>query len=91
MNFKTANLDFVATYINTLVTSNGIATVRGSGTLNGLEGYGFLTTGLNTQSGGPTIRFQIKDSLNTIIYDSQPGAPDDSLPTISVTGQVVVH
>ncbi|MBI3386014.1 PKD domain-containing protein [Candidatus Gottesmanbacteria bacterium] len=91
MNFKTANLTFDATSISTLVTASGAATVRGSGTLNSSGGYTFLATGLDSNSGGPTIRFQIKDSSNAVVYDSQPGAADDATPTTAVTGHVVVH
>lgn len=91
MSFKAANLDFVSTSINSLVTSGGIATLHGSGTLNGSDGYTFLVTGLDSQSGGPAIRFQIKDSSNVVIYDSQLSMPDDATPTTAVTGQVVVH
>ncbi|HSW87848.1 MAG TPA: PKD domain-containing protein [Candidatus Saccharimonadales bacterium] len=91
MSFKSANVNFVATAINSLVTSNGMATVTGSGTVNGNSGYTFFATGLNSSQGGPDIRFQIKDSSNNVIYDSQPGAPITSIPTTSVTGNIVVH
>lgn len=92
MNFKSSRLDFTSISIDSLVTSNGMATVRGSGTLNGNSGYTFLVTGIDSsQTGGQTIRFQIKDSSNNVVYDTQPGASDIASPTTSVTGQIIVH
>lgn len=92
MNYKTAQLDFVSTSISSLVTSNGMATVRGNGTLNGAPGYIFLVTGIDSgQTGGQAIRFQIKDSSNAVVYDSQPGSSDTAIPLTLVTGQIIVH
>ena len=93
MNFKVANLDFVATSIDSLVTAFGKATLRGSGTINDSGNYTFLVTGIDGgQAGGlDTVRFQIKDSSGIVIYDSQLGAPDTIDPTAVVTGQIVVH
>ncbi len=89
MNFKAANLEFDSTSLTVLVTSDGQATLRGTGTINGSGNYNFLVTGLDgTQD---AIRFQIKDQSETVIYDSQLGSPDTSTPTTSVTGQVIIH
>lgn len=89
MNFRAANLEFDATTLTALVISNGQATLRGTGTVNGSGNYNFLVTGLD----GPqdAVRFQIKDQLGTVIYDSQLGAVDTATPTASVTGQIIVH
>lgn len=93
MSFKLANLDFKSNTTNLLVTANGKATLRGTGTINGAGNYSYLITGLDSlQNGGQgTIRFQIKDQLGNLIYDTQPGATDTANPTTSVTGQVIVH
>lgn len=92
MSFKPANLNFIATSISSLVTANGQATLRGSGTLNGTNGYTFLATGIDShQTGGQTVRFQIKDSSNVVVYDSQPGASDTTDPITSITGRIIVH
>lgn len=92
VTIKETGFDFSSSIISSLVTANGKATLRGSGTLNGSPGYSFLITGIDSsQTGGQTIRIQIRDSSDTIIYDSQPNVSDDSDPTTSVTGRVIVH
>lgn len=92
LSIKNLNFDFDAISISSLVTASGKATLRGSGTLNGASGYTFLTTGIDSSlTGGQTIRFQIKDSSNNVVYDAQPGAPDTADPTTSVTGHIIVH
>jgi large repetitive protein len=87
MNFPAANLKFVATSISTLVIANGKATLQGSGTVNGTSGYTFSAVGMQNSY----IRFQIKDSSGTVVYDTQPGAALTTDPTTSVTGQVIIH
>ncbi len=89
MNFGAANLTFNATTISTLVISNGMATLTGTGTINGSGSYNFLVTGVN--SGG--IRIQITDpsNNNNVIYDTQPGASATATPTTSVNGMVIVN
>ncbi|MBI2405521.1 PKD domain-containing protein [Candidatus Microgenomates bacterium] len=89
MNFKVANLEFNSTSLTALVISDGQATLRGTGTVNGSGNYNFLVTGLD----GPqdAIRIQIKDQSGTVLYDSQLGAADTATPTASVTGQIIVH
>ncbi len=88
LDFNAANLHFNATSVTSLVISNGMATLQGTGTLTGQTGtYNFLVTGVN--NGG--IRIQITDFSNNLIYDTQPGDPITATPTTSVTGHVVVH
>jgi PKD repeat protein len=89
MNFQDANLLFNATSVSSLVIANGMATLTGSGTINGAGSYTFLVTGVD--SGG--IRIQITDpgNNNNVIYDTQPAAAATATPTTSVTGHVVVH
>ena len=89
MNFRAATLKFDATTLTVLVTSNGQVTLRGTGTINGSGNYNFLVTGLDGLQ--EAVRFQIKDQLGTVIYDSQPGAVDTATPTASVTGQIIIH
>ncbi|MBI4080147.1 MAG: DUF1416 domain-containing protein [Candidatus Levybacteria bacterium] len=92
MDFKVGNLNFVATSYQYLVTTGAKATLKGSGTINGSGNYTFLATGIQGSNGGQDfIRFQIKDSSNTVIYDTQPGAADTSDPITPVTGHIVVH
>jgi hypothetical protein len=88
MDFNTANIHFNANYVNSLVISNGMATLTGTGTLNGgSQTDNFFVTGVD----GGGIRIQITDSSNNVVYDTQPGDPITATPTTSVTGQVIVH
>lgn len=90
MNFNAANLLFNATSVSSLVISNGMATLTGTGTINGgSQSYNFLVTGVN----GGGIRIQITDpsNNNNIIYDTQPEAAVSATPTTPVSGHVVVH
>src|SRR6266700_2780164 len=94
MDFKAANLDFASTSLSSLATSNGKAYLKGSGTLNGSSGYTFLETGIDgsVAGGNDLIRFQIKNSSGTVVYDSQPGAGDTDDPTtVDATGNIRVH
>lgn len=88
MSFDAANFDFNATTVTSLVVTNGIATLRGTGTLNGSGSYTFLVVGNNSAN---TVRIQIKDQSGTVVYDTQPGAPDTASPTVSVTGNIIAH
>jgi len=88
MNFSGANLQFNATTISSLVISNEIGTLTGTGNINGLGNYSFLVTGSENAN---TIRIQIKDSSNNVIYDTQSGALATATPTTSVTGHVLAH
>jgi hypothetical protein len=94
MDFKTASLDFASTSLSSLATSNGKAYLKGSGTLNGNSGYTFLASGIDgsVAGGNDLIRFQIKDSSNNVVYDSQPGVGDTTDPTtLDATGNIRVH
>ena len=88
MDFKAANLLFNATSISSLVISNNMATLTGTGTITGRSGtFNFLVTGVD----GGDIRIQITDSSNNVIYDTQPGDPATATPTTTVTGNVIAH
>jgi len=91
MNFKAANnFTFNATTISSLVVANSMATLTGTGTINGgSQTYNFLVVGVN----GGNIRVQITDPANNnaVIYDTQPGDPATATPTTSVTGNVIAH
>ncbi len=94
MNFKAASIDFASNSLSSLATSNGKAYLKGSGTVNGSGSYTFLASGIDGSvvGGNDLIRFQIKDSSNTVVYDSQPGAGDTADPTTSdATGNIRVH
>lgn len=90
MDFKTANFEFNAATISSFVISNGVGTLRGTGTITGRLGeYDFLVVG---KEGSDTIRIQIKDSYGNIIYDTQPGDLATATPSTPVTaGNVLTH
>jgi len=86
MDFNSANIHFNATNVDSLVISGDMATLQGSGELNGEGGYDYFVTGLN----GGGIRIQITDSASNIIYDTQLGDSISASPTTSVSGHIVV-
>jgi YVTN family beta-propeller protein len=88
MDFNAATFHFNATMVDSLVISNGMGTLRGTGTVNGSGTYTFLVTGSESAN---TIRIQIKDSLGSVKYDTQPGASDTATPSTLVTGNVLAH
>jgi len=88
MQFNAANLSFNATSVSSLVIANNVATLTGTGTINGAGNYSFLVTGID---GGP-IRIQITNQTNnTVTYDTQPGAVATAAPITTVTGRVIAH
>ncbi len=50
------------------VTNGNLAQLHGSGTVNGLDGYTFHVTALDNSP--DTVRVQIWDATNTIVYDN---------------------
>lgn len=90
MDFKTANFEFNAETISSFVISNGVGTLRGTGTITNRSGeYDFLVVG---KEGADMIRIQIKDSEGNVIYDTQLGDPATAIPATPVTaGNVLAH
>lgn len=94
MHFNNANIDFASTALTSLATASGKAYLKGTGTVNGTGVYNFLVTGIDGSvvGGNDLIRFQIKDSSNIVVYDSQPGAGDTTDPTtVDATGSIRIH
>lgn len=95
--FHIANFNFHSTIYEWLVVSGAKAQYKGSGTVNGVEGYKFLLTATDGQlSGGSGIdRFRIKiwNSTGTV-YDNVPDASDDiskANPQAIEGGSIVIH
>lgn len=78
-----------------LVISGAKAQYKGSGQLNGVDGYGFLLTATDGQlsgSGIDRIRIKIWDASGQLVYDNQLGAANGDDPTTGVTsGSIVIH
>jgi hypothetical protein len=84
--FKAADLDFNATGFSWLVVENShtIAYFRGTGEVNHVAGYDFLVSIID---GAPVdaVRIQISNhATGQVLYDLQPGAPDDAAPTLTL-------
>ena len=95
--FKTGGLSFSSTGYDWLVVSGGgKAKYKGSGTINGRGGYGFMLTAVDGgRGGGPdTFRIKIWDSVSgMVVYDNQMGRPDDDADagTALGGGSIVIH
>jgi hypothetical protein len=89
--FHAGNLNFSSTSYQWLVVSGtSKATYKGSGTVNGVAGYGFLLSAID----GLPDKFRIKiwQTGGTVIYDNQIGGADDAEPTTAITGgSIVIH
>ena len=70
------------------------AQYTGSGKVNGRGSYGFLLTvsdGRAAEGWVDKVRIKIWDKANgAVVYDSQPGAPDNANPTTVLRGSAVV-
>lgn len=88
LTFTAANLSFQSTSYQWLVIAAASAQFKGTGTINGSGNYTFLVTLVDGGKTGPDLmRITIWDTATgTIIYDSQPGAPDTATPTTALGG-----
>src|SRR5262249_26229518 len=76
-----ADFRFRSTDYQYLVVTGAKAQYKGTGTVNGAGGYGFLVTVTDGQlpGGGGTDRFRIKvwdTATSTVVYDNVMGASD---------------
>lgn len=95
--FHVANFKFKSTEYEWLVVAGARAQFKGSGTVNGVGGYGFMLTAIDGQlnGGGGVDKFRIKiwdKATGDIVYDNQMGAGDAADPTTAVMGgSIVIH
>ena len=96
--FKVGDLVFHSTSYEWLVVSGAKVQYKGSGTINRGGDYGFLLTAIDgdMDGSGGVDRFRIKiwDRSNgdALVYDNNPGIPDDGDPMTAVTGgNIVIH
>jgi hypothetical protein len=78
--FQVGNVNFHSAAYQWLVVAGAKAQYKGTGTLNGVAGYGFMLTATDGQvsGGGGVDKFRIKITYGTqTIYDNVPGASDD--------------
>ena len=95
--FQVAGLNFHSTEYEWLVVSGTRAQFKGSGTLNGSEGFRFMISAVDgdLSQGRPTDGFRIKiwdDTSGGVIYDNQMGDSDRSSSTTALGGgSIVIH
>jgi PKD repeat protein len=93
--YKTDSLEFAATDFTSLnIASSTKAYFSGIGELNGVSGYSFLVSVIdNSPSSSDMVRVKIwNTSTSTVVYDSQPLAPDNASPTTPInTGSIQIH
>jgi predicted outer membrane repeat protein len=94
--FKMAGLNFSSESYQWLVVSGARAQYKGSGSVNGMSGYGFILTAIDgqLQGGGGTDKFRIKiwnSATSVIVYDNQMSADDSATPLAIGGGSIVIH
>ncbi len=95
--FHAGDLNFHSTAYQWLVISGSKAQYKGSGMVNGSEGYGFLLTANDGQvtGGGGTDRFRLKiwnTTTGDIVYDNQQGDAEDALASQAIEGgSITLH
>jgi hypothetical protein len=95
--FKAGDLNLKSSSYDWLVVAGAKAKYKGSGSINGSGDYAFMLTATDGQAdgGGSVDKFRIKiwdNSDGGVIYDNQPGAPDDADATTTLGGgSIVIH
>ena len=97
--FQAGNFTFHSDAYQWLVVAGCKAQYKGTGTVNGVAGYGFLLTAVDGDScsSKTTDKFRIKAwllSTGAIVYDNRMGSPDDldsASPMGIAGGQIVIH
>jgi hypothetical protein len=96
-HFNAAGFRFDSDAYEWLVISGAKARYRGTGSVNGVSGYGFELTAWDGQvsGGGGIDRFRIKvwqGTLANVIYDNERANPDGADPITALQGgSIVVH
>lgn len=97
--FDAGNLSFTSGTYQWLVVSgsSGMAQYKGTGTINGVAGYGFLLTAYDAGvkgTGSDGFRIKITDSSGTVVYDNL-ASPDDGDVASNTEpiggGNIVIH
>lgn len=89
--FAAGDLNFHSSSYQWLVVAGSKAQFKGTGTVNGVEGYGFMLTA--TDASPDTFRIKIwRTADDSVVYDNQMGSSDAAEPTTALTrGSIVVH
>ncbi len=95
-DFPAGALNFASTRIDWLVVADARAWIKGAGTVNGVSGYSFLLSAVDSELNGyrnaDTFRMQIWNQNGALVYDNQVNAPRNA-PAAQVIagGSIVVH
>lgn len=95
--FQAGDLNFHSTAYEWLVVAGPRALFKGSGAINGADGFDFMISAVDgdlTGSGEPDkFRIKIWDrNTGGVIYDNQMGDSDRALPTTALAGgSIVIH
>lgn len=96
--FHAGDLNFHSDEYQWLVVAGAKAMFKGTGTINGEAGYGFLITAIDADLTASTdidlfrIKIWIEADDTTVVYDNMLGADDDADPTTELaSGSIVVH
>lgn len=89
--FKAGNLNFHSDAYQWLVVAGSKAQYKGTGSVNGVSGYGFMLTATD----GSPDRFRIKiwkTADDSTVYDNQIGSGNTADPTTAIAGgSIQVH
>jgi hypothetical protein len=95
VSFRLGKFNFSGTAYEWMVIAAPRGMLRGAGTIDGVGNYGFLISGFDGKDAGGNdlLRIKIWDrSTGAVIYDNQPGAPDDAAPAMAIgAGNVNIH
>lgn len=95
--FQAGDLNFHSSSYDWLVVAGAKALYKGTGTVNGDEGYQFLVSAVDgaKAGGGGVDKFRIKiweTGTGTVVFDNQMGAADDATATTAISkGSIVIH
>lgn len=92
--FHAGDLNFHSSSYQWLVVAGSKAIYKGTGRVNGNDGYSFLVSAVDGGKGG-TDKFRIKiweTSSGTVVFDNQIGAGDEATASNAITqGSIVIH
>ena len=92
--FQSGDLNFHSSSYQWLVVAGSKAMYKGTGTVNGNDGYSFLVSAVDGGKTGPD-RFRIKiwdTSSGTLVFDNQIGSADGEAAANAITqGSIVIH
>lgn len=92
--FQAGALNFKSSTYSWLVVAGTRAQYKGSGSINGVAGYGFLLTAIDgdSKANPDAFRMKIMDSSGSVVYDNQMGSDDTSSnATVLGGGSIVIH